>query len=1681
MKNRSSYAVLTRFGILGAILATLVFIAPAVFAADLERDYDENGTDPVQTFSATDADGDPIVWGLDGDDEDDFKIDGGVLTFASPPNYESPTDERADNIYKVTVTASGGSFSVEVTVKNVDEPGAPTLTKPQPQVDRGLVAEGPNDPDIPVTDVTWQWARSMDKVTWEDIGTPAGSGSRNPTEDDIDHYLRATAMYTDGFGTGKTASIVSENPVEPRTTANARPSFADHEDSDTTTDGIQIARSVDENAKGAQVGKPITAKDDDEVLVYTLTDPDTTDTTDVTELFGIGARTGQITTKAGIDSDADAADGSAEDTYTVTVNVIDPSGADASVTVVITINDVNDAPAFGATAPKELWVTENGTSLFTDAAVSAALGATAYAATDDDAADTTLTASVGGADGGKFSLTADGELTFDDHTPNYEGQKTYSITLMVEDDEFAQGTLDVTVNVLNAEDGGTVKLNAREPQIGKSVTATLSDPDGTIRGQEWQWGRVAETDVNAACPTDAASYTDIEGATSPTYNPAAEDENFCLFAEVTYTDGFVTDTDGTVGDDGDDASIQTERAVQASDPANAAPAFPKDNDPNEPGDQAVAEREVPENAEVTVGDAVVAEDADLLMYSVSDTDNFSVNNDGQISTKVKLDYESLPEDAKYHMVTLTAVDPSGASGSIMVKITVTDEDDAPVVTGTKSFEYPEGTTAVGTFSATDQDGDDIEWTLEGDDAGDFKITPSDDGASADLTFASAPNFESPADDRTDNLYKVTVAASGMAKGTLAVEVKITDVDEPGKPTLSKPQPQVGRPFEAEGPNDPDVPITDVTWQWSRSANADGPWEDIGNPTASGSRDPVAADEGMFLRATAMYTDKHGSGKTASKVSENPVEPRTLANAQPSFAGLDTDKDTDGIQVARTVDENVKDALVGDPIAASDDDDVLVYSLVDMSSATVGTDNSVDETSLFAINARSGQITTKVKLDSSSTTGLQDAVDDTGEAGGDGSNGGEVTHTVRVTVVDPSGASNSQDVTILVNDVNDAPAFDADNDPKTLWVVENTLVLTTDDAGATTLPTDAYAAADDDASDGDTDNPLDLLVGGADMGAFELSDTGALSFKSDHKVNYEGQKEYSITLMVEDNEFALGTYDVTVKVRNAEDAGSVSLNAREPQVGKQVLASLSDQDGPIRDQSWQWYRNAASDTAESDLVSATTACADDTTTLCPISGATSPAYTPAAADEGTDKGLLAARVTYSDSCVRGAADTPPICDGLADDESDLANSAFKVTERDVQIDDPANTAPKFGDQDPNTPGDQLIAEREVPENMKTTVGDAVVAEDTDLLMYSVDPDDNFSVDNEGQISTKVELDYEALPEDAKYYMVELTATDPSGASDSIMVKITVTDGPDTAIITLGGAAPAPDSECVTGGAVADASNGGLTSDCEILLAGMDELVGDGTALNWSADTPIVEWQGVSSEQGEGRVVSIYLKGHGLAGSIPAGFNGLDALTKLQLHSNDLTGEIPDLSDLDNLIWLILQNNSLSGSLPMTLGDMDSLDFLYLRDNDLSGDIPTELTHATDLRRVDLRDNALTGTIPTEFGHMTRLRYLMLSDNDLSGMIPADLGSSPNMVLIYLSDNGLTGEIPAELGNISGLKRLQLHDNMLDGDVPAELGNLSELTNLTLSGNMLMGCVPAAIYDALADAADTGLMACADDES
>ena len=97
------------------------------------------------------------------------------------------------------------------------------------------------------------------------------------------------------------------------------------------------------------------------------------------------------------------------------------------------------------------------------------------------------------------------------------------------------------------------------------------------------------------------------------------------------------------------------------------------------------------------------------------------------------------------------------------------------------------------------------------------------------------------------------------------------------------------------------------------------------------------------------------------------------------------------------------------------------------------------------------------------------------------------------------------------------------------------------------------------------------------------------------------------------------------------------------------------------------------------------------------------------------------------------------------------------------------------------------------------------------------------------------------------------------------------------------------ECVNG-AVADAANTGLVADCEVLLAARDTLAGT-ASLNWSLDTPITGWDGVTVGGTPPRVTGLALVQKQLTGEIPSALASLSNLGSLRLDKNQLTGCIP----------------------------------------------------------------------------------------------------------------------------------------------------------------------------------------------
>ena len=319
---------------------------------------------------------------------------------------------------------------------------------------------------------------------------------------------------------------------------------------------------------------------------------------------------------------------------------------------------------------------------------------------------------------------------------------------------------------------------------------------------------------------------------------------------------------------------------------------------------------------------------------------------------------------------------------------------------------------------------------------------------------------------------------------------------------------------------------------------------------------------------------------------------------------------------------------------------------------------------------------------------------------------------------------------------------------------------------------------------------------------------------------------------------------------------------------------------------------------------------------------------------------------------------------------------------------------------------------------------------------------------------------------------------------------------------------PQVDCSTGGAVSDAGeNTELVADCETLLGVRDALAGTGL-LNWAADSPIADWDGITVGGSPMRVTGLELDDIGLNGEVPTGMGRLSGLEVLSLSENSLSGAMPDeLGSLANLRELSVDGNQLTGEIPAELGGLANLATLALSDNQLSGAIPVELGDLANLVELKLSGNSLSGCIPLALQDvadndlaLTGLDVCasdvctagsVVSDPDENAELVADcetllglrdalagsgllnwgadttisdwdgitVGGSPMRVTkVELDEKGLNGSLPTALGVLTGLEALSLSGNGLRGTVPAELGGLASLTELSFDNNQLTGGIP-----------------------
>lgn len=626
-------------------------------------EYLENAHNTAATYHAVDPEDDDIEWQLLGDDKDLFNLtpqsEGAStahLAFRAAPNFEesdsAKQDHNNDDVYEVTIQASDGNpnhvqtLDVSITVVNVNEtPEIDAITIDDYEENgTGDVADfSATDPDA---GDTVEWTLAGDDDEYFDIDGSSGVLTfKSPPDYELEvnsirknTYDIAVQASDDEFTAELDVTItvtdVDENPVISGETDGDTdaPNF-EHEENDASP----VHRFSAEDPEGTAITWDLEGVDK--------------------SLFSI---TGGVLEFQSPPNFEDAKDSGANNVYNITVKVTDNTGKSATLAVTVEVINVNEDPAFNAETDS-INVDEN-------IAANRNIGSP-FKATDEDTSDR-LTYTLGGTDAASFNFTqshSNGAQLRTRNPLNYEEKSSYSVTVLVRDgvddtgdpNVTADDTIDITINVNNVDEAGTISFLPSQPEEEQPIKATLADIDGSVTSLTWQW---ATSSSRSGSWTNATGTVSSTGMTS-TYTPVTADVSKYLRVTASYTDG------------------QGSNKITHGVPTNRVDAKPPDPQPPV-FSQTSLTRQVAENATVgtNVGQPVKATDPErkVLTYSLEGTDaaNFDiVQSSGQIKTKagVELDYET----KQSHSVIVKATDPSNLTDTIAVTINIVDVNEPP--------------------------------------------------------------------------------------------------------------------------------------------------------------------------------------------------------------------------------------------------------------------------------------------------------------------------------------------------------------------------------------------------------------------------------------------------------------------------------------------------------------------------------------------------------------------------------------------------------------------------------------------------------------------------------------------------------------------------------------------------------------------------------------------------------------------------------------------------------------------------------------------------------------------------------------------------------------------------------------------------------------------------------------------
>lgn len=174
---------------------------------------------------------------------------------------------------------------------------------------------------------------------------------------------------------------------------------------------------------------------------------------------------------------------------------------------------------------------------------------------------------------------------------------------------------------------------------------------------------------------------------------------------------------------------------------------------------------------------------ETVTWSKSGTDGtfFTISAGGVLSITTRNFESAADSDSNNtYIVVITATDSASNVTNQTLTVSITNVNEAPSIStnasaATYALSQAENLSSVITYSATDVDaGTSLTWSISGTDAADFTINSS----TGVLEFATAPDFEAPADSNTNNTYIVIITVSdGTLTDTQTLTVTITNANE----------------------------------------------------------------------------------------------------------------------------------------------------------------------------------------------------------------------------------------------------------------------------------------------------------------------------------------------------------------------------------------------------------------------------------------------------------------------------------------------------------------------------------------------------------------------------------------------------------------------------------------------------------------------------------------------------------------------------------------------------------------------------------------------------------------------------------------------------------------------------------------------------------------------------------------